>query len=230
VPSACGLIVLRRVYCSSGPVSSGPRPCIADIIFSCCRAYCIALACHLMSERPALQCAVCLEQFDADVPARQPRLLACAHSFCTDCVGRLLVKQGSITYVPLMACYIKSEPDRPSWNVALACTIMSSIQSCAHTAHVTIHLLCLLYSCPNCRQLTPCAPGSASSLKINFALVEQLQLTSPRPPAHSAPANSAQAAGSSKNGRCANCGKKRGCVLLNLMTSGRVPNRSAANI
>jgi len=45
-----------------------------------------------------VRCTVCYENFSPTVPARQPRLLSCAHTFCTECVGRLPVARKSIRY------------------------------------------------------------------------------------------------------------------------------------
>jgi len=50
-----------------------------------------------------MECPVCNELFNAAAPARKPRLLACAHTFCTECVGRFKVKDKVITYVSMNA-------------------------------------------------------------------------------------------------------------------------------
>ena len=48
-----------------------------------------------------MECPVCNELFNAAISARKPRLLACAHTFCTTCVGRFQIKNKTVSYVRL---------------------------------------------------------------------------------------------------------------------------------
>lgn len=44
----------------------------------------------------SIECSVCREEFGASIPARKPRLLACAHTFCTACVDKLRVLDNTV--------------------------------------------------------------------------------------------------------------------------------------
>jgi len=48
------------------------------------------------TKHDSLQCKICIENFSSSVKNRQPRLLSCAHTFCTECVGRLPLNHQSI--------------------------------------------------------------------------------------------------------------------------------------
>jgi len=43
-------------------------------------------------------CTTCLENYSPVVPARQPRLLSCGHTFCLECLDRLPLQQRCIRY------------------------------------------------------------------------------------------------------------------------------------
>jgi hypothetical protein len=34
------------------------------------------------------ECAICREEFSDELAARKPRLLSCAHSFCSECLEK----------------------------------------------------------------------------------------------------------------------------------------------
>jgi len=80
----------------------------------------LPLAMSALKEQQGASCTVCYERFSPIVPVRQPRLLSCGHTFCTECMGRLPQQQQRvIRYCTAYVCMCINEWQVPCVRIRL---------------------------------------------------------------------------------------------------------------
>lgn len=113
------------------------------------------------------QCPTCDEEFNEMIEARQPRLLPCLHSFCTQCLQKVQ------DYLEALHTSKSRPSSRYSWRRHQSPTRSSSSSPSTSCKIVLGHFLC-----PLCHNMTPILNGGCEAIMSAYPL-DQLKIARP---------------------------------------------------